>query len=786
MKNKTNEELILELKDLQQKYDSLKALHKESLGNGNIKGKITEEVPEPAGENKSIVELAFDHVNMAWWEMETETGNVSFHRRKSEMLGLPAERFKHYSDFTSLLHPEDYLTAMNSMSNHLAGKTPVYDTEYRILASSGEYKWFHDIGALVKSEGEGNSSKVVGFVMDITARKQADLEKQSVLQAITKSAQDGIVMLDINGNISFWNDAAASIFGFMQDEIIGKKLHDFVIPEPDRDCFIDDFRIFQQSSKGASVRKTFEFTAKRKDGFEFPVELALSAVRFQNQSQSIGIIHDIASRKQTENALRISEEKYRKIFESVRDVYIQTNKEGIIVEISPSIKNLFQYSREELIGIPVGDFYYDPGQRQAMFNELFEKGEVLNFELLLKTKDGNVSWVSLNANYHYDNEGRMDGIEGIFRDIDHHKRSDENIRKQAELLNMAHDSIIIKDMDFKITYWNQGAARRYGWTAEEVLGKRMGDMVVTLFPVPVEEIKSALLNAGYWDGELIQYRKDCTKIIVQSRWQLHRDASNKPHSIFEINYDITERKATEEALKKSEATLREINATKDKFFSIIAHDLRNPLSAILGLLNILISDYDKFDREKIEKMLVMLAEQSKLTFSLLENLLLWSRSQSGKMEINPSMFNLHGMVKENFSLLRSQSESKSQELVISVPDPCIAFADETMINTVLRNLLSNAVKFTPHRGIITVSAVEINNFIEISVIDTGIGISEKNLDNIFTIGSKISTPGTDKETGTGLGLILCKEFIEKNNGNLIVKSVPGNGSTFIFKIPTGY
>jgi PAS domain S-box-containing protein len=490
--------------------------------------------------------------------------------------------------------------------------------------------------------------------------------------------------------------------------------------------------------------------------------------------------------KKTVNALSLSEEKYRKIFESVRDVYIQTNKDGYIVEVSPSISSLFQYTREELIGIPVVNFYYDTSQQQVLYNELFEKGEVLNFELLLRNKDGKMAWVSLNANYHFDNEGRMDGIEGIFRDIDHHKRSDENIRKQAELLNMAHDSIIVKDMDFKITYWNQGAARRYGWTAEEVLGKRMGDMVVTMFPVPIEEIKSALLNEGYWDGELIQYRKDCTKIIVESRWQLHRDIYNNPHSIFEINYDITERKATEENLKKSEATLREINATKDKFFSIIAHDLRNPLSAILGLLNILISDYSKFDREKIEKMLVMLAEQSKLTFSLLENLLLWSRSQSGKMEINPSMLNLHGMVKENFSLLRSQSESKNQELIISVPDPCIAFADETMINTVLRNLLSNAVKFTPHGGTIKVSASEINNYIEISVSDTGVGISEKNLENIFRIGSKISTPGTDKESGTGLGLILCKEFIEKNNGNIMVNSTPGKGSIFSFRIPTGY
>ena len=144
------------------------------------------------------------------------------------------------------------------------------------------------------------------------------------------------------------------------------------------------------------------------------------------------------------------------------------------------------------------------------------------------------------------------------------------------------------------------------------------------------------------------------------------------------------------------------------------------------------------------------------------------------------------MVKENFSLLKSQSENKKQDLVISVPDPCIAFADETMINTVLRNLLSNAVKFTPHGGTIMVSASEINNYVEISVTDTGVGIPENKLESIFRIDSKLSTPGTDKETGTGLGLILCKEFVEKNNGKITMTSTPGKGSTFSFKIPVGY
>jgi signal transduction histidine kinase/DNA-binding NarL/FixJ family response regulator len=247
--------------------------------------------------------------------------------------------------------------------------------------------------------------------------------------------------------------------------------------------------------------------------------------------------------------------------------------------------------------------------------------------------------------------------------------------------------------------------------------------------------------------------------------------------------ELRERNLAEEALLKSEAKLIELNATKDKFFNIVAHDLKNPFTSLLGSTELLYENIHKMDTQTIKKLAQILNESAKSGYSILLNLLDWSRSQTGQIKFNPERINLKNLIDENFSEFYLFSTNKSITMISDVNDDIYIFADRNMLNTVLRNLLSNAVKFTHRNGSIHVKAMINSNEVVISVEDTGIGISKSNINKLFRLDTKYSVPGTDKETGTGLGLKLCKEFIEKMNGSIYVKSVENKGSEFIFSIP---
>jgi signal transduction histidine kinase len=240
------------------------------------------------------------------------------------------------------------------------------------------------------------------------------------------------------------------------------------------------------------------------------------------------------------------------------------------------------------------------------------------------------------------------------------------------------------------------------------------------------------------------------------------------------------------ALEKSinlEMKLNELNATKDLFFSIIAHDLKNPFNTILGFSEMLLEDKIYADSSKVQECLKIISETTRQTSYLLDNLLIWAKSQTGKIEFQPADFNLRESVSATLAILQSQANAKSINVFNEISDSLWLTADKNMINTVLRNLLSNAVKFTPSNGRIVLASSEKNHQIAVSVTDTGTGISKERLEKLFKIENIISTPGTEKEKGTGLGLILCKDFIEKHNGEIWAESEPGKGSKFIFTLP---
>jgi signal transduction histidine kinase len=229
--------------------------------------------------------------------------------------------------------------------------------------------------------------------------------------------------------------------------------------------------------------------------------------------------------------------------------------------------------------------------------------------------------------------------------------------------------------------------------------------------------------------------------------------------------------------------LQEVNATKDKFFSIIGHDLKGPLNSLTSFSNLLMHHTHSLSKEEIKMLATDLDKSLKNLFTLLENLLEWSRSQTGNIEFTAEKFDLNEMIQSNVSLLKKQAENKNITIEIVNQDPAIIVSHQNSINTVIRNLLSNAIKFTSEGGKIKLGVVSNDNEWIVKVADNGVGMPDGVVDKIFRIDTKHSTQGTAKEKGTGLGLILCKEFVEKNGGNIWAKSKEGKGSLFAFSIP---
>jgi len=248
---------------------------------------------------------------------------------------------------------------------------------------------------------------------------------------------------------------------------------------------------------------------------------------------------------------------------------------------------------------------------------------------------------------------------------------------------------------------------------------------------------------------------------------------------------LREKRLMEEKLNQQFLELQKLNAEKDKFFSIIAHDLRNPFVSFLGYTELMADDFDNFSLEEIKQMANELKSSANNLYTLLENLLEWSRIQRGMVGVNSESLVLLAKIKGILQPVLESANKKNIEIIIDVPDDLIVQADLNMISSTIRNLTTNAVKFTPKDGRITITAsLTTDHSVRISVQDSGIGMNQTLLDKLFKMNEHTSRPGTNGEPSTGLGLLLCKDFVEKLGGEIWVESEVGKGSTFSFTIPS--
>jgi two-component system sensor histidine kinase/response regulator len=246
--------------------------------------------------------------------------------------------------------------------------------------------------------------------------------------------------------------------------------------------------------------------------------------------------------------------------------------------------------------------------------------------------------------------------------------------------------------------------------------------------------------------------------------------------------EIKVKKRTAE-LEAQKVELKKLNASKDKFFSIIAHDLRTPLSGLLGITDFVSMHIESFSQSEIKENVDSLRDTTKTVYTLLENLLTWSQLQQGAMDYQPEEIALDEITTHNIGLFASSAEHKQISLINQVPQGVVAYADRYMIDTVVRNLISNALKFTYKGGVITLSVHQDGPYVELAISDTGTGIPQKDIPHLFLFDVKYSNIGTAGEEGTGLGLVLCKDLVEKNGGKIHIESEVGQGTTFTIRLP---
>ncbi len=517
--------------------------------------------------------------------------------------------------------------------------------------------------------------------------------------------------------------------------------------------------------------------------------------RFSNDGIFLGYIGscmDITSRKQVDELLFASENKYRSLFENMQAGFsiqeIITDEDGHAVdfryiEMNAAYERQSGFKSKEVIGKTILEI--DPRAGASLienYGKAALTGKPLQFDYFSKAVGQHLHVHAFCA--------QPGQIAAIVEDITLRKSEEASIRGSEEIfraiVQTSPDAIGLFDINWTTLMMNTAAAEIFGYESPmEMMGKNVFDFFLPEDKIKAFEMIQKVFNIGMLkDAEYSFLRKEGTSFKAEFSCTVLYDTDGEPRSILAVVHDITERKQMEEKITISNIELEKSNAEKDKLFSIIAHDLRAPITGFIGLTEIMASEDEELSLEEYTQLSISLHKVAANVYLLLENLLKWAMHKQGTLDFLPEEQSIYDIFSQCIISIEERALQKGITIFSETSGVQKIVADEQMIDTVLRNLLSNAVKFTKRGGQVTVNAKENGDgMIEISVKDTGMGMSEDLIHKLFILGEKVGRNGTDDEASTGLGLILCKEFVEKHNGKIWVESQENVGSTFTFTIP---
>jgi len=495
-------------------------------------------------------------------------------------------------------------------------------------------------------------------------------------------------------------------------------------------------------------------------------------------------------------------QKARNIFLKGKIVILKIqNKPGWPIEYaSQNIEKLFDYSLEEITisKISFEDIIHPQSisffeQKINSINTLEKSEDPERIEFQIITKKSNDKWIDSQIIAIKDSKGKTTHFQLVLSDISEKKQLEFTLKQNEERYRLLFENsplgVYIADKEGNILEANPTLIKIIGSPSIEETKKinilKFNPLIEIGY---AQEFKQCIGTGEIIKNEMRYTSKWGKTICLKGHLVPIKNVKNEVERVFTIMEDITKQKEDEKTLRNSEKKLKKANDTKDTFFSIIAHDLRSPFNTMLGFIQLLNQTFDQIDQSKHKEYLNLIEQSAKNTYDLLEDLLLWSNTQSGKIEFEPVLLDLYTHIDNSLELLINTAKEKNISINQNVSKDIFLYADKEMLSVVVRNLISNAIKFTPKGGEINIyTKINRDNpadqFVDVIVEDNGQGIHTDILEKLFKIDQNISTKGTENERGTGLGLVLCKEFIEKHDGTIQIESELGKGSKFIFTLP---
>ena len=607
-------------------------------------------------------------------------------------------------------------------------------------------------------------------------------------QLLLSNADFMIGKVDENGNILDANAKFCEVLNYDIGDLKQKRIYELI----DRHYFEKNIFDIRSAEIGLPLKAELPFKLQNGNSLTLSIIVVPEKV---NETDFIYncYLKDINEQRIMEKEVRI----FLSMFNASNDGIVM-GQDGKISFANRALADIFSYqSGDELTGKDILDLVSnDDNLKVAEYFRLLERKKDVpsRLDFLGKKKDGSVFHAEISAGT-FELEGNP-FIVMIVRDVSERIRAQRAIRESEEKYRNITENID----DFLFTFERLNSTLRPVFcttSVQKITGYTQSDFLTDgkLFfkiihpddfqvfkPKLMNLLKSRIQNSGEFEFRIIN--KHGNIVWVRTKLNLVRIGAGRIQKVYGLVSDVTFRKRAEEELKKSTQNLIKLNETKDRFISIISHDLRTPFSSILGFTDLLINDKDLTEEEK-KQYFRYIQDSSKSMLLLVNSLLDWTRLQTGRIKFEPQKIDVTQIVEDTINSISGVSLQKRVEIINLIRDERLVFADKSLLSQVFANLISNAIKFTNEGGKIYVSLTATNNprFLEFSVKDTGVGIKPENLDKLFSIESKFTSEGTAGEKGSGLGLSLVREIVERHNGKIWVKSKYGEGSDFRFTLP---
>jgi PAS domain S-box-containing protein len=656
-----------------------------------------------------------------------------------------------------------------------------------------EIKSSDEIGVLGKSFNE-MAERILQLISQLEdeiehTKKAEKLVASTALryQTMLRTACDGIHIFDAQGDVIEANDSFCNMLGYSHDELVHLNVADW-----DTQWTAEELRA--KISELMSHPSIFETRHLCKDGTFRDVEINATGIVLEGNSYLYSSARDITKRKQTEEELILIKVKLELALQSAgmgvwqynlaEDKRSFDNQVCILMGIDPA---KFSGTAKEFFDVIHPD---DHETVKAALKKTIEQNIPYKSEYRVIWSDKSIHFISARGKLSSDNEGHPQTINGIIWDITERMRIEEALVREHYLMQMLMDNlpdaIYFKDLESRFVRVSKSLASLFGFNnPDQAIGKSDFDFFLEEHSQQTYDDEQTIIRTGkplnIEEKETFHDRPD--RWVSSIKMPLC-DKEGKIIGTFGISRDITKQKASREEIELKSEELQKLNTEKDKFFSIIAHDLRSPLSSFIGFTQLMVEELPSMELADLQEMAVSMKKSASNLYRLLENLLEWARMQRGLISFNPGAVHLHSLVSESIEMMAESIKNKGIEIELYISAETRVIADANMLQTIFRNLISNAVKFTPAGGKVSLLAkTSGNKNIEISVRDSGIGMNQDLIDQLFQLNVETSRRGTGGEPSSGLGLLLCREFIEKLGGRLWVESEEGKGSEFRFTLP---